>query len=489
MKPRLRTVLPELITALAWMLPLLVPYAAGLWWLYRNQYLLAWVLTLLGVSLLLAVIARIARRRDHGIQMPETDADAADAEKRARAAVQEIVKHCGPEDVASAKTIETLIRNVLAAVAGAWNPGASHAELRFTLPEALTLTEHLSARLRRAIREDLPALQHVQIAHVMQINRGIKPAQTLWRYYRIGRFLYNPLGSAVAELRRGVMQTLTPMAVESVKGKAAALLARETGEAAILLYSGRLRREMDRLASDTPAPAAEPDTGPLTLLVAGQPNAGKSSLINALSGRDRAVVSPLPCAADFTAYALEQETAGDLVILDSPGLTAAPGREWIREAARADLILWVAAAHRADRAADQAALAALRTQSEIEFRKRRAPMLLVLTHADRLDPAAEWNPPYDPDHGTRPKEKTLRAARDAAAKLLGFPAERILPVMVRNHETAWNLETLWQAVHRNLPAARRARLERLLLRRSRLEGIRDTARTLPGLLKQFKNSL
>lgn len=481
--------LAESLTALLWILPLMIPYAVGLWWLWKQDQMLVWLAAVLGVSLVLALIGRLTARVGHSVEVLPPDEYAADAEKRSRQALNGLVASAAAADVSSAKDTERLVRRVLTAVAEAWNPGASSAELRFTLPEALALTEHIAARLRVAIREDLPALQHVQIAHALHLQRGIKPARGLWNAYRAGRFLFNPVGSVVAELRRGVLMSLTPLAVESVKTKAAALLARETGEAAILLYSGRLRREVDRLESDSPVPKAEPEAGPLTFLVAGKANAGKSSLINALSGRERARVSPLPCAEGFTAYVLEQETAGELIFVDSPGIDGPPSRDGFREADRADLILWVAAAHRADRAADQRALRAFRAQSEADRRRRQAPILLVLTHADRLDPAPEWDPPYDPDRGERPKEQSIRAARDAAARALDVPAGRVIPVSVRNPESAWNLDAFWRTVHQHLPAARRARLERLLQRRSRMDGVRDAARTFPGLLKQIKKSL
>nr|MDA3873599.1 GTPase domain-containing protein [Kiritimatiellia bacterium] len=250
-----------------------------------------------------------------------------------------------------------------------------------------------------------------------------------------------------------------------------------------------LRREMERLGTDSPLFTPEPEPGPLTLLIAGQPNAGKSSLINALSGRARAVVSPLPCEAGFPVHALEEETVGELALVDSPGLEGPPDNAWLREAARADLVVWVAAAHRADRAVDQQALQTIRERTNSNFRERRSPVILVLTHADRLDPAPEWAPPYDPYDGTRPKERAMRASRDAICTSLDFPADLAVPVMIRNPEQPWNLDEFWQVVHANLPSARQSRLERLLLRRSRLEGVSDAVRTLPGLVKQLASTL
>ncbi|MCC5848589.1 MAG: 50S ribosome-binding GTPase [Verrucomicrobia bacterium] len=480
----------EALGTLLWLLPFLIPYGYGLWALYVHDLLWWWMLAMLGISLLIVVFSKCLQRRDHGIEVLEAAPQAAEAEQRARAALREMMNAVGPEDVASAKAVETLIREVLRVVAEAWNPGRRQAELQFTVPEALALAEHLSHRLRIAVKEDLPALQHIKISHAVSLQKHTRPVRALWNVYRLGRFALNPVGSVVAELRRGVMQSITPALMESMRTKAAALLVRETGEAAMLLYSGHMRHTPLEKKAEQFHSAEDLSDQPLVIFVTGQPNVGKSSLINALSGRDQAVVSPITAEEgddeDFVAYGLEEETAGDLILLEGPGLKSDPDKRWLQQAQKADLILWVMAAHRADRARDQRALAVLKAHFQTHVRKRPPPIVWVLTHVDRLEPAREWEPPYDMDAGQRHKEESMRASHAAAMEAMGVSEDRIVPVMCEKVEGAWNLPTLWKKIHESLPGARQVRLGRVLAKRSRLAGATDAMRTLPGILRAFK---
>src|SRR4030095_4688678 len=136
--------------------------------------------------------------------------------------------------------------------------------------------------------------------------------------------------------------------------------------------------------------------------------------------RERAVVSPLPATAGFAAYALDDETAGALRLVDSQGLSAAPSDAFLKQVATSDLVIWVVAAHRADRAVDQAALRTIFSWFDEHPASRRLPWILVLSRADRLSPAGEWMPPYDVGGGTRAKEAAIRAALSAARTSLGL---------------------------------------------------------------------
>lgn len=478
----------EALVSLIWLLPMLLPYGYGLWALYRDQRIGWWILGMLALSFLLALISSLTRNRNHGIEFQQPPLNAAEAEQRARKALGQLMKELRPEDITSAKAVERLLRSVLEIVAEAWNPGRRRAELRFTVPEALALVETLAHRLRIAVRQDLPALQHIQISHAVFIHEHAKPMQKMWNVYRVGRIAFNPVGSVISELRREVMQSLTPMVNDAIRIKAAALLVRETGEAAMLLYSGHLRQEPETDNSTHPAMPEESIQAPLTLMVTGQPNVGKSSLINALSGQDRAVVSPLPCEANFTAYALEEETAGDLILVEGPGLKSDPGKDWFRQVQKSDVLLWVMAAHRADRARDQRGIRHMRDHYRKYVRERPPPILLVLTHVDRLDPAREWDPPYDPSEGSRPKERSMREAATAAAAALDLPITQVVAVMCDQPESAWNLGEFWQTLQETLPEARQVRLGRLANKRSQLDGVSDLARTLPGLLRSVRKT-
>jgi GTP-binding protein Era len=116
--------------------------------------------------------------------------------------------------------------------------------------------------------------------------------------------------------------------------------------------------------------------------VLGQPNAGKSTLVNALAGRKVAIVAAKPQTTRTTLQAIVNRPGAQIIFIDTPGIHAPKTRlhhrmmESVRGAARdQDLLLWLADA-----------LAAFETSSEgLDIVKsQETPALLVLNKIDRL---------------------------------------------------------------------------------------------------------
>jgi predicted GTPase len=277
--------------------------------------------------------------------------------------------------------------------------------------------------------------------------------------------------AATQEARDRLSKALVHWGRDEVARRLVQTYVREVGRAAIDLYGGRLRVSAEALEQYvSPQSAADASTigaakgEPLRILVAGQGGAGKSSLVNALAGAVKAAVDVLPATASFTSYALKRPGFPPALIIDSPGLGPDPhqGEAIADKAADCDLVLWVVAAHRADRNIDKQALETFRRNFATRLNRRRPPVILVVSHIDRLRPFEEWAPPYDLAASDREKAANIRAATGAAAADLGFGAAEAVPVSMMPEAPAYNVDALWAKIAEALPEATRVQLLRCL---------------------------
>jgi len=148
----------------------------------------------------------------------------------------------------------------------------------------------------------------------------------------------------------------------------------------------------------------------LTLVIAGRPNAGKSSLLNRLAGYDAAIVTPIP---GTTRDVLRERIEIDglpVHVLDTAGLRESPDeveaegiRRARRELERADRVLFVVDA------ADPAAMAAI--EQDLAALPSGAPRTVVVNKIDRAGGAPRMEP------GAAPRVH-LSAATGAGLDLL-----------------------------------------------------------------------
>ncbi len=470
------------ITAVCLVLPTLTLAPFGGIWLFQKGYALYWVIG----ACLFVVIAflfqlYLFRRLDIPLraarpaELPEDKAASTwtPRENEAWNAVLAVADKADLSHLTSWEAFLGLGRETIEAVAKSLHPEVEEPLWQFTLPEALTLIEQVSLRLKPTVVHSIPFGDRLTVGQAIRIYQwrsAIDIAQKGYDIWRIVRML-NPATAVTQELRERLSKQMYSWGREELAKRLARGYVKEVGRAAIDLYGGRLRVSPEELeAHITEASARDRRAGPqvqaepLRLLVCGQVKAGKSSLINALAGEVRAAPDVLPLTHKFVAYELKHQGVPQALILDSPGLDSLddPLEKLIEEAASADLILWVGNAVRADRELDSRALDEIRRYFADRPNRRRPPMLLVLSHVDRLRPMQEWKPPYNLADDTNTKAVSIRKAMDAAGADLDFPQDLIVPACLEPAIGIYNADAIWAEIMAQIPDAQRAQLVRTL---------------------------
>lgn len=486
--PRARRSAFLILIGFGLLIPTLSLIPLGSLWLWQNGYLLYWT----GFALAAVAAVYFTQRQLLPDKVPLTEnrdipppASVSTApenaerfgwspiEEQAWADVEELARKTEPERIASTDGLFALGRETIETVARRVHGDRKDHLWQFTTPEALAISERVSRRLRLFVLENVPFGDRLTVAQVLALYRwrgAIDWAERAYDVWRVIR-LANPATAAANEAREQLSKAMMQWGRDAIARKLVEAYVLEIGRAAIDLYGGRLRVSSKTLSGYVSGESAadeqalrETRAEPLRILVAGQTGVGKSSLINALAKEARAATDALPATSKYTPYALEREGLPAAFIIDSPGLEAdAKARfEFVERAADSDLVLWVVAAHRADRDVDRNALEALRAHFATRLNRRRPPLLLVATHVDRLRPFGEWAPPYDLAAGDNEKARNIHDAVEAASRDLGFSPDEVVPVSLAEAHAPYNVEELWRRIAGALPEATRAQLLRLL---------------------------
>lgn len=483
----------ELVYASAIVLPWLALLPLGVLWIFEHELAL-WYFG--GAALIgaLAFVQRLAITRKARAEAGAMAAEASPAspewgarELAAWRLVEAACDETAPFTFVDSEPIQAAMLDLVDRVAGHFRPDERDARLRLTVPELLLLMERFARDARAATLQHVPGSRRLHISDVLRwkgwaerwgptASRSVTVFDSV---RRVLRGIADPAGAAVQESTRALVGRVGGVLALRARAALTALLLRECGRAAIDLYSGRLRLSATELASadDAGRAPASDLVGPVRILLAGQVNAGKSSLFNALAGKVHRHVGVLPSPAGSGELTLALEGESAVILTDTTGLTADPGgdSQLLAEATRADLIVWVASATQPARQPDVRALAALRAAALRSPERRAAPLLCALTHVDALSPKAEWAPPYDLRDPSRPKAQRMREALDHVAATLGIPADRVAPISVRANAEPYGVTTLWALIAAQLDEARFAKLDRIVLAQGS-HGLREVLR-------------
>jgi predicted GTPase len=378
-------------------------------------------------------------------------------------------------------------------LAAFYHPGAEDPLSGLTIPEILAVIEMAAHDLGELVEHYLPGGHLLTVADWRRARQAVDWYQSANSIYWAIAALFNPVKTAARYT--GSMIGLSPpwqMLQQHLLVWFYIAFVHRLGTYLIDLNSGRLRvgaaRYREMLAARTAPAVGEVPVVTVTLL--GQVKAGKSSLVNALLGEQRAHTDVLPATAGVQRYELQPPgIATRLFLVDTVGYGhAGPRADQLaatHEAVRqSDLLLLVLHARNPARRADVILLDDLRDWFVAHPDLKRPPLVAVLTHTDLLSPALEWAPPYHWQDGGRPKEENIRAAVDAAREQLGERVGALVPVCTAPGKV-WNVEEgLLPAVMERLDEAHGVALLRCLRAEADTGKVRRIFHQLLGLTRE-----
>jgi predicted GTPase len=363
-----------------------------------------------------------------------------------------------------------------------YRPGTQDYYSMLTVPEMLSVAELAAHDLNEMVQRYVPGSHLMTVRDYQHARLAVDWYRRANNVYWLVSAVFNPLKTAARFFAARVATGGTwDLLQQNVLVWFYTAFVHRMGTYLIELHSGRLRvgvkryRELmaEHRLDGGPEEPAEPDEEPpaardVTITLAGQVKAGKSSLINALLGERRAETDILPLTNEITRYLLKPANIdSQLALLDTVGYgREGPSEDQLKsteEAARhSDLLFLVLHARNPARLADEQMLKRLTEWFATQPNLRMPPVVGVVTHIDLLTPAMEWAPPYDWLHPTRTKEQQIRDALRVVHDQFGGRLAAVVPVCTSAGKVLGIDEWLLPAVVERLGEARSVALLRCL---------------------------
>lgn len=366
-----------------------------------------------------------------------------------------------------------------------YHPGSTDPLAELTLVEIFTCIELAARDMNEIVRGGVPGSHLLTVGKFRLLADAPRwynwASNAMWAVSA----LFNPASAAARYL--GSRLTVSPL-MEKLRGNMIAWFysayVQKVGQHLIELNSGRLRVGADRwreLQTQAEVLQSEPGAAPpapsdksaeLTIALVGQVKAGKSSLINAILGEEKAQVDVLPATANVTRYRFSPaDVPIRITLLDTVGYSGGSDPKAALESAltavcQSHVTLLVVDAQQAARAADHGFLVQWQEWFTAHPERKPPPILGVMTHIDLLPPSLEWQPPYDgwvDEASPRLKEQTIRDAILSIKETLMPPLAGVIPACTAAGKLYGLKEWLWPAVLGLLPQAHARRINEAFL--------------------------
>ena len=432
-------------------IPVLLYLVMGTWALWKTDLLiwLWWVLPVCwGVTYLVARVWPAARMQDEPLP------SAAHFTKRDTLAGEIVLKYQRQVDELTPKDLTDLhfylrqFESLSKELATHYHPDADDPISSLTIPELAAAARLVADDLEQLVLHSIPGSRLLTVGRWRSFGETPKWVNRIRNSVWAGSFLINPLNIVRYGFSRVTVDKVGTGLQAEVLARIYLRSIRQVGFYLIEMNSGRLRGGADayratfenqgRLSAHSSGGTGQQQAvkilaRPVTIGLIGQVSAGKSSLVNYLTGTNQAVVDLLPETDQITRYSLAV-AAGDgsgkpmkVELLDSPGYGVdGSNRIQMKEIETAirssDVLLLVTDGHSPAKSADVETLKQVAAYCEEKPNLRQPPVIVVLTHVDQIPPAMVWAPPYSLTQPQTPKGKNIAEAVSYAQEVFDeFP--------------------------------------------------------------------
>ena len=281
----------------ALLLPTLSMIPLGGLYLWEKGWLLAWAV---GAAICVAVVYAaqswlFASAASSAVPPPEAAPHPtwSPLEEKAWADVRTIAATVDVDKLNDTAALLDLAHRTVNAVANRIHADKEDAVWRFTMPEALAITERVSGRLNDFIVQNIPFGDRLTVSQALQIYRwrsitGVaERAYNLWRIVRLG----NPATAITHEARERLSRAMMQWGREHVSKRLAETFVEEVGRAAIDLYGGRLSLMHDGVRENSASPgdgsgALDMALGPVNVLIVAERSDDRAALRTLISAME-----------------------------------------------------------------------------------------------------------------------------------------------------------------------------------------------------------